>query len=108
MDAVGKEVTLWQQMLDRPNFWEDLSIEDLADRSLELAVWDHDRMGHQDFLGGVRLNLGTGKRSGRPTSWMDAVGKEVTLWQQMLERPNFWVEASVGLRSALEAGKVEK
>ena len=49
-----------------------------------------------------------GKHSGRPTSWMDAVGKEVTLWQQMLERPNFWVEASVGLRSALEAGKVEK
>ena len=35
-------------------------MEDLADRSLELAVWDHDRMGHQDFLGGVRLNLGTG------------------------------------------------
>ena len=35
-------------------------MEELADRSLELAVWDHDRMGHQDFLGGVRLNLGTG------------------------------------------------
>ena len=49
-----------------------------------------------------------GKHSGRPSSWMDAVGKEVTLWQQMLERPNFWVEASVGLRSALDTGKVEK
>ena len=35
-------------------------MEELADRSLELAVWDHDRIGHQDFLGGVRLNLGTG------------------------------------------------
>merc|ERR1712241_341228 len=93
---------------DQTFTWEELSMEELADRSLELAVWDHDRMGHQDFLGGVRLNLGTGKHSGRPTSWMDAVGKEVTLWQQMLERPNLWVEASVGLRSALEAGKVEK
>jgi len=93
---------------DQTFTWEELSMEDLADRSLELAVWDHDRMGHQDFLGGVRLNLGTGKHNGRPSSWMDAVGKEVTLWQQMLERPNFWVEASVGLRSALDTGKVEK
>ena len=40
--------------------WEELSIEDLADRSLELAVWDHDRLGHQDLIGGVRLNLGSG------------------------------------------------
>jgi len=33
---------------------------------------------------------------------MDAVGKEVTLWQQMLDRPNFWVEASVTLRQQLD------
>ena len=45
---------------DQTFTWEELSMEELADRSLELAVWDHDRMGHQDFLGGVRLNLGTG------------------------------------------------
>ena len=31
---------------------------------------------------------------------MDATGGEVTLWQQMLERPNFWVEGSVPLRTA--------
>ena len=47
----------WDQTLT----WEELSIEDLADRSLELGVWDHDRLGHQDFLGGVRLNLGSGQ-----------------------------------------------
>ena len=47
----------WDQILS----WDDLSIEDLADRSLEIGVWDHDRLGHQDFLGGVRLNLGSGK-----------------------------------------------
>ena len=45
---------------DQTFTWEELSMEELADRSLELAVWDHDRIGHQDFLGGVRLNLGTG------------------------------------------------
>merc|ERR1712117_922731 len=88
----------WDQTLS----WDELSIEDLGDRSLEVGVWDHDRLGHQDFLGGVRLNLGTGKHNGRSSSWMDAVGKEVTLWQQMLDRPNFWVEASVSLRQVLE------
>jgi len=85
--------------------WEELSIEDLADRSLELAVWDHDRLGHQDLIGGVRLNLGSGKAGGRACGWMDAVGKEVTLWQQMLDRPNFWVEASVTLRQQLDTAR---
>ncbi len=31
---------------------------------------------------------------------MDATGKEVTLWQQMLDRPNFWVEGAAHLRPA--------
>ena len=91
----------WDQTIT----WDDLSIEELADRSLEVAVWDHDRMGQQDFLGGVRLNLGSGKHAGRSTAWMDAVGKEVTLWQQMLDRPNFWVEASITLRQILETNR---
>ena len=47
----------WEQTI----CWDDLTIEDVADRSLELAVWDHDRLGHQDFLGGARFNLGTGE-----------------------------------------------
>ena len=46
----------WEQTI----CWDDLTIEDVADRSLELAIWDHDRLGHQDFLGGARFNLGTG------------------------------------------------
>lgn len=94
----------WEQTI----CWDDLTIEDVSDRSLELAIWDHDRLGHQDFLGGARFNLGTGKHGGRPTTWMDATGKEVTLWQQMLDRPNFWVEGSISLRAALETIKPEK
>jgi hypothetical protein len=30
---------------------------------------------------------------------MDSGEKEVTLWQQMLDRPNFWVEGAVYLRA---------
>ena len=90
----------WEQTIT----WEDLTIEEVMERSLELAVWDHDRMGKsQDFLGGARFNLGAGnKHQGRTVAWMDGLGKEVTLWQQMLDRPNFWVEGCIGLRPSLE------
>lgn len=80
--------------------WDDISLDALFDRSLELTVWDHDRLSHNEILGGVRFNLGTGSYQGHPAPWMDAIGGEVTLWQQMLERPNFWVEGSVPLRTA--------
>ena len=44
--------------------------------------------------------LSLGSYQGHSAAWMDATGGEVTLWQQMLERPNFWVEGSVPLRTA--------
>ena len=40
--------------------FDNISMEELANRSLELTVWDYDRITSNDFLGGVRLNLGTG------------------------------------------------
>ncbi len=40
--------------------WEGISLNELADRSLEVAVWDHDRLGHNEMLGGIRFNLGNG------------------------------------------------
>ena len=43
--------------------YEGVSLHDLADRSLEVSVWDHDRLGHNDMLGGVRFNLGYGERT---------------------------------------------
>ena len=42
--------------------WDDISLEALWDRSLELTVWDHDRLGHNEILGGVRFNLGKGTK----------------------------------------------
>lgn len=43
-----------------------------------------------------------GKSYGRPVEWMDATGKELSLWQNMIDRPNFWVEGSLILRSTLD------
>lgn len=47
----------WNQTLT----YRDVSPEELAERSLELTVWDHDRLGSNEFLGGIRLSLGSGK-----------------------------------------------
>lgn len=41
--------------------YDDLSLEDLRERCLELTIWDYDKITSNDFLGGVRLCLGTGK-----------------------------------------------
>lgn len=82
--------------------YEDVTLQELAERSLELTVWDHDRLASNEFLGGVRFSLATGKHYGKPVEWIDATGKELQLWQSMLERPNLWVEGSVPLRSTLD------
>lgn len=89
---------VWQHTL----MFEDVSLQDLTDRCIELSVWDHDRLGTSHFLGGCRLNLGKGKQGGRDVDWMDSVGMEVKLWEQMLERPNLWVEGSIMLRPAMD------
>jgi synaptotagmin-like protein len=95
----------WEQTI----VWEDLSMEEVMERSLELAIWDHDRIGKtQDFLGGARFNLGSGRHLGRNVAWMDGTGKEVSLWQQMLDRPNFWVEGCIGLRPSLDTRPVNQ
>lgn len=43
--------------------YEDVTLQELAERCLELTVWDHDRLASNEFLGGVRFSLGTGRYS---------------------------------------------
>lgn len=82
--------------------YEDLSLEDIRERCLELTVWDYDRLTSNDFLGGARLSLGMDKYHGRKVDWMDSRGEEVALWQIMLEKPNIWVDGSVLLRPSMD------
>lgn len=44
--------------------YEDVSLDELSERALELTIWDHDRLASNEFLGGIRLSLGTGKFHG--------------------------------------------
>ncbi|XP_031625450.1 uncharacterized protein LOC116342095 isoform X2 [Contarinia nasturtii] len=83
--------------------YDDVSLNELSERALELTIWDHDRLASNEFLGGVRFSLGTGKYYGKSVDWMDSTGKELSLWQSMINRPNFWVEGCVVLRSSLDS-----
>ncbi|KAL0281038.1 UNVERIFIED_CONTAM: hypothetical protein PYX00_002154 [Menopon gallinae] len=82
--------------------YEDVSLQELSERCLELTVWDHDRLASNEFLGGLRFSLGSGKHYGKSVDWMDSTGKEISLWQSMLEKPNLWVEGCLPLRASLD------
>ncbi|XP_076444658.1 uncharacterized protein LOC143282778 [Babylonia areolata] len=79
--------------------FEGVDAMEMAERCLELTVWDHETLGTNQFLGGARLNLGLGSVKGAQVEWMDARGQESILWQGMMERPNSWVEARLPLRA---------
>ncbi|CAF4811150.1 unnamed protein product [Pieris macdunnoughi] len=81
--------------------YRGLTLQDVASRALELSLWDRDRLASNDFMGAIRLSLGTGTYMGASVNWMDSVGKEVSLWQTMMQRPNFWVEGCLPLRPQL-------
>ncbi|XP_069358188.1 uncharacterized protein btsz isoform X3 [Maniola hyperantus] len=81
--------------------YRGLTLQELATRALELSLWDRDRLASNDFMGAVRLSLATGTYMGASVNWMDSVGKEITLWQNMMQQPNLWVEGSLPLRPQL-------
>ncbi|XP_076834369.1 uncharacterized protein LOC143480513 isoform X2 [Brachyhypopomus gauderio] len=70
----------------------------------ELTVWDNNKLTNQ-FLGGLRLGLGTGQSYGKKVDWMDSANEEVEIWEGMLAKPNTWVEAEISLRSSMTPRK---
>lgn len=85
--------------------FDDVTVDSLKEKSLELTIWDHDKLSSNDFLGGVRLNLGIGRSCGKIVDWMDARGEEISLWQAMLDRPNCWIDGALVLRSTMSKRK---
>ena len=85
--------------------YENICLEDLSTgRVLEVTVWDYDRRGSNDFIGGLRI----GPRPDQDPvphkvkDWMDSIGDEVSHWEAMLERPGEWVEQWHVLRPSME------
>ncbi|NXL17819.1 SYTL4 protein, partial [Setophaga kirtlandii] len=75
--------------------------EELQHLCLELTVWDREPLSSNDFLGGVRLGVGTGMSNGQAVDWMDSTGEELNLWQKMCQYPGSWAEGTLQLRSTM-------
>uniref|UniRef100_A0A8C7Q3T1 Synaptotagmin-like protein 5 n=1 Tax=Oncorhynchus mykiss TaxID=8022 RepID=A0A8C7Q3T1_ONCMY len=79
-----------------------LQAGDLNNVCLELTVWDKEALASNVFLGGVRLNGGTGLSSyGNQVDWMDSYGEEQRLWQRMIDNPEVPQECTLMLRSSM-------
>ncbi|MBN3274542.1 SYTL5 protein, partial [Polyodon spathula] len=81
--------------------YSGLQPSDLNNVCLELTVWDKESLSSNVFLGGVRLNVGTGLSYGNEVDWMDSQGEEQRLWQRMLDQPEACVESTLMLRSSM-------
>lgn len=75
--------------------------QDIKNVCLELTVWDKEAFSSNIFLGGVRLNSGSGVSHGKNVDWMDSQGEEQRLWQKMADNPGTPVEGILMLRSSM-------
>ncbi|EHB10564.1 Synaptotagmin-like protein 5 [Heterocephalus glaber] len=75
--------------------------QDINSVCLELTIWDKEAFSSNIFLGGVRLNCGSGVSHGKNVDWMDSRGEEQSLWQRMAENPGMPVEGVLMLRSSM-------
>ena len=82
--------------------YEEVSPDDLKERVLEITIYDFDRASSDEFLGGVRLGLGTSCNE-----WDDATEDECQIWHTMLSRANVWIQVVVPLRPSMTPKKKE-
>ncbi|ELW65800.1 Synaptotagmin-like protein 5 [Tupaia chinensis] len=75
--------------------------QDIKNVCLELTIWDKEAFSSNIFLGGVRLNSGSGVSHGKNVDWMDSRGEEQRLWQKMADNPGTPVEGILMLRSSM-------
>ncbi|XP_070358525.1 synaptotagmin-like protein 5 isoform X3 [Equus asinus] len=75
--------------------------QDIKNVCLELTIWDKEAFSSNIFLGGVRLNSGSGVSHGKNVDWMDSHGEEQRLWQEMADNPGTPVEGVLMLRSSM-------
>ncbi|XP_057575010.1 synaptotagmin-like protein 5 isoform X2 [Hippopotamus amphibius kiboko] len=80
--------------------------QDIKNVCLELTVWDKEAFSSNIFLGGVRLNSGSGVSHGKTVDWMDSQGEEQRLWQKMADDPGTPVEGVLMLRASMGKSKL--
>lgn len=80
--------------------YEEVSQDELKERVLEVTIYDFDRASSDEFIGGVRLGLGTSSNE-----WDDSTEDESQIWHTMLNRANVWIQVVVPLRSSMVSKK---
>ncbi|TRY88776.1 hypothetical protein DNTS_014998 [Danionella cerebrum] len=109
--ASSKKKTAVVKRTLNPNYnhtfvYNNLSLEQLRDMSLELSIWDRETRSSNDFLGGVRLSLGAGTvQETKEERLFDSTAEEISLWKKMMQYPGSWAEGALPLRSSMGKAK---
>lgn len=89
--------------------WEEeliysyLSVEELqCERVLEVTLWDFDRRGTNQFIGGIRIGPNPFDVI-NSYDWLDSTNTESVHWEDMLDRPGEWVEHWHPLRPSMDS-----
>ena len=82
-------------------FTYKVSRDELRERVLEVTLWDYDRCGSNDFVGGLRLGGGLSPGS-KHKEWMDSIRDEAAHWEAMLAHPGEWAEEWHTLRPSMD------
>ena len=69
-----------------------------TERALEVTVWDYDRRGANEFIGGLKIGPAVIEGSGKHREWLDSSPEEVSHWEEVLANPGEWVERWHALR----------
>lgn len=80
-----------------------LSMDELqSERALEVTLWDYDRRGTNQFIGGIRIGPNPFDVM-HSYDWLDSTDTESGHWEDVLDRPGEWVEAWHPLRPSMDS-----
>ncbi len=85
---------------DQEFVFDNITFSDLSSKVLQVSVHDASAGSKKNFLGAVRLGLGTSEQA-----FDDSNDKECVTWQKMLQEPNKRISATLSLRSTIESLK---
>ena len=74
----------------------------VGERVLEVTIWDFDKRGSNDFIGGLRIGPARNGSPSQGPDWMDSFGEELSHWQTVLSSPGEWVEQWHTLRPRMD------
>jgi len=82
--------------------YKNVTLGELSkERVLEVTVWDYDRRGSNDFIGGLHLGPGL-RHAAKHSDLMDCMGEEMSHWEAMLTHRGEWIEKWHTLRATMD------